>query len=134
MVRNGGGYARRSWHTLGCNLGERPDDDPSEEHGNGIGHLRGAPVVRTVGLRAGSKTHTVTLIWKASKSAVRGYNVYRGTESGGPYMKINRALVQGLTYKDENVPGGTTYYYVTRSIDADDRESVNSSEITVNVP
>lgn len=82
----------------------------------------------------GSKTHTVTLIWKASKSAVRGYNVYRGTKSGGPYTRINRDLVHGLTYKDENVPGGATFYYVTRSVDADDRESVNSSEITVNVP
>jgi len=82
----------------------------------------------------GSKTHTVTLIWKASKSAVRGYNVYRGTKSGGPYTRVNRDLVQGLTYKDENAPGGTTYYYVTRSVDADGRESVNSSEITVVVP
>jgi fibronectin type 3 domain-containing protein len=76
----------------------------------------------------------VTLIWKASKFAVRGYNVYRGTKSGGPYTKVNRDLVQGLTYKDENVRGGTTYYYVTRSVDADGRESVNSSEITVVVP
>lgn len=59
----------------------------------------------------GSKTHAVTLIWKASKSAVRGYNVYRGTKSGGPYTKVNLDLVRGLTYKDENVPGGTTYYY-----------------------
>jgi fibronectin type 3 domain-containing protein len=42
--------------------------------------------------------------------------------------------VQELSYKDQDVPGGTTYYYVTRAVDADGRESLNSSEITVVVP
>ena len=76
----------------------------------------------------------MTLTWKASKSAVRGYNVYRGTKSGGPYTKVNRDLLQELTFKDENVAGGTTFYYVTRSVDAEGRESANSSEIKVSVP
>lgn len=81
-----------------------------------------------------NKGHTVTLKWNASKSAVKGYNVYRGTTSGGPYTKINPELVQGLTYQDQDVPGGKSFYYVTRSVDADGRESVNSSEIKVSVP
>ena len=81
-----------------------------------------------------AKGHTVTLTWKASKSAVRGYNVYRATSSGGPYTKINSELVRDLTYKDQNVQNGKTYYYITRSVDADARESVNSSEIAVTVP
>ena len=81
-----------------------------------------------------NKGHTVTLTWNASKSAVKGYNVYRGTKSGGPYTKMNSELVQGLTYQDQDVPGGKTFYYVTRSVDADGRESVNSSEIKVTVP
>lgn len=94
-----------------------------------------ALVVSTLGACGqGNKTHTVTLTWKASKSVVKGYNVYRGTKSGGPYTRINHQLVQGLTYKDENVPGGATYYYVTRSVDANARESANSNEITVTVP
>jgi hypothetical protein len=82
----------------------------------------------------GSKSHAVTLTWKASKSSVQGYNVYRGTKPGGPYEKINSELVQGLTYKDQDVSGGATYYYVTRAVDVDGRESLNSSEITVAVP
>lgn len=81
-----------------------------------------------------NKGHTVTLKWNASKSAVKGYNVYRGTKSGGPYIKMNPELVQGLTYQDQDVPGGKTFYYVTRSVDADGRESINSSEIKVTVP
>ena len=82
----------------------------------------------------GSKGHSVTLTWKASKSPVNGYNVYRGTKSGGPYSRINPDLVQGLSYKDESVRSGTTYYYVTRSVDADGLESANSSEITATIP
>jgi len=82
----------------------------------------------------GKKTHTVALTWTASKSAVKGYNVYRATKSGGPYTKVNSDLVQALTYKDESVAGGTTYYYVTRAVGYDGKESVNSSEITVVVP
>ena len=82
----------------------------------------------------GSKGHSVTLTWKASKSAVKGYNVYRGTKSGGPYSRINPDLVPGLSYKDRDVKSGKTYYYVTRSVDVDDRESINSSEITATVP
>lgn len=82
----------------------------------------------------GNKAHTVTLTWKASKSVVKGYNVYRATKSGGPYTKINSELVDGLSYQDKEVRSGTTYYYVTRSVDAEGKESVNSSEITVAVP
>lgn len=82
----------------------------------------------------GSKGHSVTLIWEASKSPAKGYNVYRGTQSGGPYLRINPNLVQELTYQDWNVRSGTTYYYVTRAVDADGRESVNSSEIRAVIP
>lgn len=82
----------------------------------------------------GSKGHSVTVTWKASKSQVKGYNVYRATKSGGPYSRINLALVQGLSYQDRDVKSGTTYYYVTRSMDADGRESVNSSEIAATIP
>lgn len=82
----------------------------------------------------GRKGHSVTVIWKASKSPVKGYNVYRGARSGGPYSRINPDLVLGLSYVDRDVKSGATYYYVTRSVDADGRESVNSSEITVVIP
>jgi len=81
-----------------------------------------------------NKGHSVTLIWKASKSPSKGYNVYRGTKSGGPYLRINPDLVPGLSYKDENVKSGATYYYVARAVDADGRESVNSSEIVAVIP
>lgn len=82
----------------------------------------------------GGKGHFVTVLWKASKSPVKGYNVYRGTKSGGPYSRINPDLVLGLSYVDRDVKNGTTYYYVTRSVDADGLESANSSEIAATIP
>ncbi len=36
--------------------------------------------------------HSVSLTWTASTSTVVGYNVYRGAQSGGPYVKINSSL------------------------------------------
>lgn len=82
----------------------------------------------------GGKGHSVTVTWKASKSSVKGYNVYRGTKSGGPYSRINPDLVLGLSYRDQDVKSGKTYYYVTRSVDADALESVNSTEIMATIP
>jgi len=46
-----------------------------------------------------AKFHCV-LTWTASTSTVSGYNVYRGTATGGPYAKINPSLVTTLTYTD----------------------------------
>jgi fibronectin type 3 domain-containing protein len=77
----------------------------------------------------------VTLTWKASTSTVAGYNVYRSTVKGRDYVKINVALVTGQTsYKDETVQSGTTYYYVTRAVDAKGKESADSNVTTVVVP
>jgi len=39
--------------------------------------------------------------------------VYRGTQSGGPYRKINAVLDPETAYTDYAVFRGQTYYYVT---------------------
>lgn len=84
--------------------------------------------------RQSRKGHSVTLTWQASKSPTRGYNVFRGTHSGGPYQRINHDLVQGLSYQDRDVKSGITYYYVTRAVGTNGLESVNSTEIKASVP
>ena len=84
--------------------------------------------------QSSGKTHSATLTWKASTSKVAGYNVYRSTESGKNYQKINSSLVRGLTYRDNKVVSGVTYYYVTRAVDAQGHESVNSNETSVSIP
>jgi hypothetical protein len=84
---------------------------------------------------AGQHKHSVTLTWNASTSTVAGYNVYRSTVKGRDYVKINAALVTGQTsYKDETVQSGTTYYYVTRAVDAKGKESLDSADVVVKVP
>ena len=78
--------------------------------------------------------HTVTLTWVASPSSVSGYNVYRGTVSGGPYTKINTALEAATNYVDNTVQSGTTYFYVVTSVDSSGVESAFSNQVTVVVP
>lgn len=78
--------------------------------------------------------HSVTLTWTASSSPVLGYNVYRSSKPGGPYTRINSDLVHDLSYRDQDVRSGMTYYYVTRAVDAKGQESGNSNENPANVP
>jgi hypothetical protein len=80
------------------------------------------------------KAHTVTLTWKASSSPVIGYNVYRSASRGGNYVKINLGLVRGLTYTDNAVQSGVTYYYVVRAVDARGIESINSNKASAAIP
>ena len=69
----------------------------------------------------------VNLSWDAAAGVV-GYNVYRGTQSGGPYSKINSVLDASTTYADSSVQGGQSYYYVTTSVDSSGVQSVYSNE------
>lgn len=48
-------------------------------------------------------TYSVQLTWQASTSNVVGYNMYRSTTDGGPYVRINATLVTPLTYTDSSV-------------------------------
>src|ERR1019366_10496562 len=75
-------------------------------------------------------SHSVTLNWTASTSAVSGYNVYRSTVSGGPYTKVNSTLVTTTQYTDSTVQAGQTYYYVVTSVDSSNVESTYSNEVS----
>jgi fibronectin type 3 domain-containing protein len=77
---------------------------------------------------------SVTLGWTASTSTVSGYNIYRGTISGGPYVKVNSSLITTLAYTDTTVQSGTTYFYVATAVDSSGNESVNSNEVSAPVP
>ena len=79
--------------------------------------------------------HHVTLSWNASMSSgVLGYNVYRGTESGGPYIKLNPSIVVSTNYRDNNVQSGQTYYYVVKATDSSNVESLRADEVAARVP
>jgi len=78
--------------------------------------------------------HSVDLTWNASTSVVVGYNVYRGTKSGGPYSKMNSSLDGSTAYTDSTVQAGQTYFFVTTAVDATGAESVYSNEVTAVIP
>jgi hypothetical protein len=81
-------------------------------------------------------SHSVTLTWIASTSSnVAGYNVYRGTTSGGPYAtNVNSSLVTGLSYTDTTVLAGQTYYYVLTAVDTSGNESGYSTQTAATIP
>jgi len=82
----------------------------------------------------GAAAHYVTLNWNPSVSSVLGYNVYRGTQKGGPYTKITSSLVSGSTYNDPSVQSGSTYYYVVASVSSSGTQSVFSTEVSATIP
>jgi hypothetical protein len=102
-------------------------------------NVAGSPqTVALTGSGAGAQGSTSALVtWVASNSgSIQGYNVYRGTRSGGPYTKLNNTILPSLMYTDSAVSSGTTYCYVitaysnTYSIP----ESTFSSETCVAIP
>jgi hypothetical protein len=79
-------------------------------------------------------SYSVALQWNPSTSAVIGYNVYRGTVSGGPYTQINPSLVTTTKYQDSDVESGQTYYYVVTSVDSSNVESTYSNQTSATIP
>ena len=77
--------------------------------------------------------HTVELTWNALPDAV-GYNVYRGTVSGGPYAMINSSLDATTTYNDSTVVSGNTYYYVATAVNSESQESGYSNQSQAVIP
>src|SRR5215470_10840051 len=85
-------------------------------------------------LTGSGSPHVVSLSWSPSSSAVAGYNVYRGTQPGGPYSKINSFLLSAITYDDATVESGLTYFYVLRAVSPTLLESAASNQATATVP
>jgi hypothetical protein len=86
------------------------------------------PTIATVAPPSASIKYTsqsVTLNWSGNG---RFYNIYRGTNSGGPYTKIVN-LNTNVTYTDPSVQNGTAYYYVVTELNILGEESGYSSEL-----
>jgi len=75
--------------------------------------------------------HHVILTWNASSGATR-YNIYRSEISGGYYGLIGSTAQ--LTFRDEVVNSGATYYYVCTAVDSAGRESEHSNEVLARIP
>jgi hypothetical protein len=82
----------------------------------------------------GAFPHSATLSWTASTSTVVGYNVYRGTVSGGPYTLVNSSTVAGTQFTDSTVLAGQTYFFVVTAVASGNVQSVNSNEVSGTIP
>jgi hypothetical protein len=77
--------------------------------------------------------HTVDLTWDSSEGAI-GYNIYRGSASGGPYAILNSTLDSSTAYTDSTVTSGQTYYYVATAVNANQQESGYSTPVQAVIP
>jgi Abnormal spindle-like microcephaly-assoc'd, ASPM-SPD-2-Hydin len=98
----------------------------------------GAPALTIAlsGNAVAAAAHSVDIAWDASTSAnVQGYNVYRGTTSGGPYTKISPTLSgSALSFTDIAPVSGSNYFYIVTSVDSTGLESTASNEVRVAIP
>ena len=93
------------------------------------------PVATSVsGTGTAPPQHSVSLRWSASTSTVAGYNVYRGSQSGGPYVAVNSGLDASTSYTDTSVQAGQIYYYVVTAVDGSGNESVYSNQAQAVIP
>lgn len=77
---------------------------------------------------------SVNLSWNSDGSGgVVGYNIFRGTASGGPYTQINTSTDPNTNYTDTLGSSGT-YYYVTTAVNAGGEQSPYSNQVEVVVP
>jgi fibronectin type 3 domain-containing protein len=90
--------------------------------------------VSLTGTGTTATAHTVGLTWTASTSVVVGYNVYRGSQSGGPYQKVNPSLQSASGFTDSGVASGQTYFYVVTAVDGSGNESAFSNEASAVIP
>ena len=78
--------------------------------------------------------HTIILTWDASSSPVSGYVVYRATDIGETYVRVQTTLAATTQYTDTAVAAGHTYFYVVTSYDSANAESIPSNVASATVP
>jgi len=72
----------------------------------------------------------IILNWATnSEPDLAGYNIYRSTTSGGPYIKINSSPISSTSYPDTGLASGFAYYYVVVAVDYANNESNYSNEV-----
>jgi hypothetical protein len=96
-----------------------------------VSNATNSPAVEA--LSGTGNSYSVNLTWDPSSQAV-GYNVYRGSQSGGPYSRINSTLDPSTAYSDGSVAGGQTYYYATTAVNSEGEESGYSNLAEVVIP
>jgi hypothetical protein len=79
---------------------------------------------------ASSSEQGVTISWATTQNPnVAGHNIYRSEVQGTGYEKINGAPVTGASYLDEATIAGVNYFYIIKTVNTAQEESLSSSEV-----
>src|SRR5579884_3500256 len=78
--------------------------------------------------------HSVALSWTDTSSGIAGYNVYRSTQSGSGFTKLNSSLSTATSYTDSTVKSGTTYFYAVTAVNTAGMESALSAAVEAIIP
>jgi len=107
------------------------ESEPSEEAEALVGDTNSP--VPPQGLTASVSGAGILLTWDQNNQEddLAGYHVYRGTTPGGPYARVNDAVVTPTEYLDSGPSFGVTYYYVVVAVDNAGNESDHSNEASV---
>jgi hypothetical protein len=82
-----------------------------------------------------SSKHKVHLVWHPNTGGqVIGYIVYRSEVSGGSFSPLFGTAIPEVSYDDDSVSAGTTYYYVVTAVDAAGVQSPYSNQVTAAIP
>jgi fibronectin type 3 domain-containing protein len=84
-----------------------------------------------------SQHHAVHLAWHPpanSRKPVAGYNIYRSSNEGKSFSKVNALPIPKPEYDDATVRSGATYLYVVKSVDKKGAESGPSNKLRITVP
>ncbi len=89
----------------------------------------GAPPDAPQNLTASAAHQRVSLNWDDNtETNIIGYYVYRSETQGGPYTKLNAAVITPSGYTDTGLTNDVTYYYVVTAVNTGYLESFPSSE------
>jgi hypothetical protein len=84
-----------------------------------------------------TKHHEIHLRWNAPGSSadpIAGYNIYRSSDGGRTFSRLNSSPDVRPDYNDRTVANGSTYIYMVKSVDKSGRESGPSNQIRLTVP
>lgn len=109
----------------GC---DHHDHDHYHDGTTGVGYDR-API--PAGLYSVTGDESVELHWAPIRDAgVLGYNVYRAASYDGPYDWIGKRVgAESVTFVDNDVVNGVTYFYAVDSYTQDETSDLSYEEI-----
>jgi Tol biopolymer transport system component/fibronectin type 3 domain-containing protein len=75
-----------------------------------------------------SEGEALQVSWEHAGDAIAGFNLYRSSTTGGPYSKVNDALLTDNAFLDTDLTNGAPYFYVAVAVDVVGNESDPSDE------